>query len=153
MLGWDEVVRITSPDAEKVFEAGEDLSAAQYFLVYVDGISKAVKVLGNITDGCFIGVLQNTALEGEPAVVRFPNSVFSQVIPSASISAGDFIQPSTGGDAGKVKAVALGTDGHDHAGDASGPPAAASFTVVVGQAVEAGTAGNPMWARLFLLVM
>lgn len=148
-MSWDDAIRQTTPDSEKTFEAGEDLSAAQYFLVYIDATTQRVKTFSAFTAGALAGVIQNAPLEGENAQVRFGWGVFTYMVPSDTVAAGDFLQPSTGGDLGKVKAVVFGTDGHDHGASAGNPPQNGTVTLIVGQACEAGSAGTPMMARLF----
>lgn len=105
------------------WEAGADLSAAQYHVVSVattGAVSLATATAANQANASnFVGVLQNNPTSGKDATVALAGSITKAVKGAAAVAIGDTLTVTT---AGKVST------------------ATATTQVVVGQALSASTA-------------
>lgn len=99
-------------DFERTFNAGEDMSSAQYHIVQLDASGNAE--IGEGATDLVIGVLQNKPKADEAALVRFLGT--TKVIAGGSVSIGDYVTTD-----GSGHAVATTTDGN----------------IVIGRALEA----------------
>jgi len=136
----EQLLRGGTPNADWEIAAGVDLSALQYTVVLVDTRWYVQPIDPAALPPIFGGVLQNAPVLGDAAIVR--SWGWTRVVYAGTVTAGDLLKLATGGDVGKVKKWTPGTDGHDHGAASTNPPASASLTLIVGQALLDGVASD-----------
>lgn len=108
---------------EKTLEAGEDMSAKQYFIVQLDAAGK-LEVAEGATD-LIVGVLQNEPQAGENALYRHTGT--AKVKLGGTVGIGAWVTTDANG-----KGVATTTDGD----------------ITIGRALEAGVDGDVIEVQL-----
>jgi len=129
-----------STGLDLTFMAGEDLTADQYKVVTVDANGRALKIDAANEFPC--GVLQSTPVNGQSCAIRVRG--VTKCVAQATITRGDIVQAhfTAGADEGKVKPWTIGTDGHNHGGAASNPPATGTLDCILGIALSSAAAGE-----------